>query len=195
MNICSRILMAGAALLIIGVFFLPIWSIKLEAPQFPEGLKMCIYVNKIGGSSENILQNVNILNHYIGMKKIEPNSIPELKIIPVVLIGFLVLGLLAAVLGNRALMMTWIALLILAGIIGIYDFYTWLYDYGHNLDPRAPIKVPGMAYQPPLFGSKWLLNFRSVSYPASGTILLGISVLLALGGILYDRVKRKKQNE
>ncbi|MCU0650108.1 MAG: hypothetical protein MUF00_19120, partial [Gemmatimonadaceae bacterium] len=45
----------------------------------------------------------------------------------------------------------------------------WQYDYGHNLDvENAPIKVPGMTYQPPLFGTKKLLNFTATSWPAIG---------------------------
>ncbi len=42
--------------------------------------------------------------------------------------------------------------------VGLYDFYMWEYDYGHNLNPHAAIKIPGMAYQPPLIGSKMLLT-------------------------------------
>ena len=38
---------------------------------------MYIWVNKIGGESKSTLQNINILNHYVGMKKIDPESIPE----------------------------------------------------------------------------------------------------------------------
>lgn len=57
---------------------------------------------------------------------------------------------------------------ILAGI----DFYRWNYEYGHNLDPNAAIKVPGMAYQPPVLGYKELLNFGAYSIPDTGGWLL-----------------------
>lgn len=147
---------------------------------------MDIWVNKISGDNPNILQNVNILNHYIGMKKITPESIPELKVIPIVLIVFIVLGLVVAFTRNKYLMLAWLVLFMLAGAVGLYDFYTWLYDYGHNLDPRAPIKIPGMVYQPPLLGSKWLLNFHSHSFPAIGSYFVGTAILLSAIGVIKD---------
>lgn len=194
MSTFSRILFVIAAILIGGAFLYPIWFIKLDAPQFPEGgLAMYIWVNKITGHTENTLANINILNHYIGMKKIEPDSIPELKIIPVVLMVIAGLALLVAALKKRSLMIVWVALFILAGVIGMYDFYTWLYDYGHNLDPRAPIKVPGMSYQPPLLGVKWLLNFRAVSLPYTGSFFVAASILAGTAAIIFDYFFHKKK--
>lgn len=194
MSTFSRILFVIAALLVGGIFLYPIWFIKLDAPQFPEGgLVMYIWVNKITGYTEHTLDNINILNHYIGMKKIEPDSIPELKIIPVVLMVIAALALLVAGLKKRSLMIVWVALFILAGVVGIYDFYTWLYDYGHNLDPRAPIKVPGMSYQPPLLGVKWLLNFRAVSLPYTGSLFAALSILAGIVAIVYDYFFHKKK--
>ena len=194
MSTFSRILFVIAALLVGGIFFYPIWFIKLDAPQFPEGgLVMYIWVNKITGYTENTLDNINILNHYIGMKKIVPDSIPELKIIPVVLMVIAALALLVAGLKNRSLMPVWVALFVIAGVIGIYDFYTWLYDYGHNLDPKAPIKVPGMNYQPPLLGVKWLLNFRAVSLPYAGSFFAAASILTGMAAIVYDYFFHRKK--
>ena len=62
----------------------------------------------------------------------------------------------------------------------MYDFYLWEYDYGHNLSPAAPIKVPGMVYQPPLLGTKMLLNFKAISYPHWGGLALAISMIIGL---------------
>jgi hypothetical protein len=59
------------------------------------------------------------------------------------------------------------------------DFWRWEYDYGHNLDfEHAIIKVPGMTYQPPLIGSKQLLNFTASSWPSLGGIAVGMAFLL-----------------
>ena len=60
----------------------------------------------------------------------------------------------------------------------MYEFWKWSYDYGHNLAPDAPIKVPGMAYQPPLIGHKQLLNFTATSWPDLGAILAGLAFLV-----------------
>ena len=64
-------------------------------------------------------------------------------------------------------------------IISMVDFYRWEYDYGHKLDPEAPIQVPGMSYQPPLIGYKQLLKFGAYSIPdVGGWLFIGAGVLL-----------------
>lgn len=175
----SRILTAVGALLLLGVFFFPIWRIDLAAPQYPEGIGMLIYVNAVGGVKPNDLNNINGLNHYIGMKAIEPASIPELRYMPWIVGALLVSGLLVALWGRRAALVGWVSIFTVVGVAGIVDFWLWGYDYGHNLDPRAIIKIPDMVYQPPLIGSKQLLNFTAYSWPDVGGILAGVSFLLA----------------
>lgn len=183
MKTLHRILMAIGAIALLGLFAFPMWSIWLEAPQYPKGseLGIFIHINKVEGSRPNDLDNINNLNHYIGMKRIEPDSIPELKYMPIVVIALVGLGLLTAALGRRWLVLIWLGLLLGAGALGMYDFWLWEYDYGHNLDPHAIIKIEGMSYQPPLIGSEQLLNFTAHSYPAIGFgfIILG-SILAAL---------------
>ncbi len=192
----TRILIVAASLAMITAFFTPIWMIDLEAPQYPEGLGMKIWINKITGD----LNTINGLNHYIGMKKIEPDSIKELSIMPYVL-GFLIAaGVLAGFAGRKKLFTAWIVIFILAGIAGGVDFYMWEYDYGHNLDPTAAIIVPGMSYQPPLIGSKQLLNFVANSYPdIGGWIVIGtgfMGLLLLVYEKKYNKqLKSKIKNE
>ena len=72
-------------------------------------------------------------------------------------------GLLNAYLKKPKLVYIWLILFLILGAVGLYDFYMWEYDYGHQLNPNAPIKVPGMTYQPPLIGSKQLLNLDALS--------------------------------
>lgn len=181
MSKCGRICAVGAALALVAVLFLPVWSINLIAPQYPEGLGLTIWMTDITGQDPHDLGKINNLNHYIGMKAIKPNEIPELVIMPVVLGGLSLLALIAGVTGNLRLMRWWLLGLILFAIIGMGDFYRWGYDYGHSLDPSAPIKVPGMSYQPPLIGSKKLLNFTAQSLPHVGT---GAAVLAGILGAL-----------
>lgn len=178
-------LLAAGLLLLLFVF--PMWKITLEAPQFPGGLFMYIWINKITGSTEHILQNINILNHYIGMKKIEPDSIPELTYFPYIVLGMSALGVLFAGINKRGLFLFWLGLLLVLSILGIYDFYLWEYDYGHNLDPTAPIKIPGMVYQPPLFGRKDLLNFIAYSYPATGGYCMGLSMVFSFLAFYFKK--------
>ena len=191
MNSTSKKLLFASALILVGVFFFPLWNINLEAPQYPEGLGIRIWLNQITGYKENDLQSINGLNHYIGMKAIDPDDIPELKIMPFA-IGFMILfGLFNALKGNRKTVYAWIILFLILGAIGLYDFYVWEYNYGHNLSPDAPIKVPGMSYQPPLIGSKQLLNINAVSLPSISSFIILISLLLAVMAIIIDKKKSK----
>jgi hypothetical protein len=193
MNYLPRIIFITSALTLLLVFASPIWKITLEAPQYPDGVTLYIWINKLSGETKGTLQNINILNHYVGMNKIEPESIPELKYFPFIIIGMTVLGILAGFTNNKKLWITWIIIVILLGILGVYDFYLWEYNYGHNLDPEAPIKVPGMVYQPPLIGSKKLLNFNAISYPWFGSLFLGISIFLAIIAVfIKSKLKSSK---
>lgn len=187
MNPASKIIVASASLLLILTFFFPLWYINLEAPQYPEGIGLEIWINQITGQKPNDLTNINGLNHYIGMKTIVPDAIPELKIMPFIIIFMILFGLIAAFIGKRFLIYGWIALFVILAAVGLYDFYMWEYDYGHNLNPHAAIKIPGMAYQPPLIGSKMLLNFNAISMPDISFYILVIAVGLAIIALIIDK--------
>ncbi len=183
----SKIIIIFASLLLILSFFFPIWYIDLEAPQYPEGIGLEIWLNKITGQKPHDLNNINGLNHYIGMKTIVPDAIPELKIMPFIIIFLIVFGLISGISGKRSLVYIWIILFIVIAAVGMYDFYLWEYDYGHNLNPHAAIKIPGMAYQPPLIGSKMLLNFNAISMPHIGSWILVSVVILAIVALFIDK--------
>jgi copper chaperone NosL len=177
-----RTLFALAALMLGAAILFPLWRVSLTAPQYPEGLGMYIWAHTVAGIGPNDLQNINGLNHYIGMKAIEPDAIPELKVMRPGIIAMSLLGLVVAYIGRLRWMRVWAGVLILSAVIGLADFYKWEYDYGHDLDlENAPIQVPGMSYQPPLIGSKMLLNFKATSLPATGGLLAIGAVILALG--------------
>ncbi len=188
MNLISRGLLALASLLLIGVFFVPLWKITLTAPQYPEGLGMLIWVNNITGEKPHDLYNINLLNHYIGMKYIEPEKIPELKVMPIIFGFMVILGLVGAVTGKRKILKVWVLLFVVFGVLGIIDFYRWEYDYGHNLDPNAPLKIPGLAYQPPLIGCKTLLNMQACSWPDTGAYIAVVSLVLGVLALVVSRL-------
>ena len=174
LSIASRILVAFASGALIAVFFLPAWRIDLFAPQYPEGLTMYIWINNITGDVDII----NGLNHYIGMKHITVDMFPEFKYLPYVVGFFMALGMAVAITGNRKFLFAYITLTIIGGVLAMYDFYQWAYDYGHNLDPKAPVQVPGFSYQPAIFGHKRLLNFDAYSFPdVGGWIVIGAGLL------------------
>lgn len=173
----SRIIMAISALTMLGSYFFPLWRIELWAPQYPEGLALSIWHNKLGGDVEII----NGLNHYIGMAHLKQESFPEFGILPYLIAAFVALGLVVAAIGQRRFLMAYVTLMVVAGVTALADFYRWGYEYGHNLDPNAAIKVPGMSYQPPVLGYKTLLNFGAYSIPdLGGWIFIGAGVLIAI---------------
>ena len=173
----ARLLVALAALLLLAVYAFPLWRIGLVAPQYPEGLGMRIHVNDVRGETEHDLTNINNLNHYIGMKVIEPDAIPELRFMPWIVAGLIAGAAVIALVGRPKPLYAYAGVFAITGVAGIVDFWMWQYDYGHNLDEAtAIIKIPGMSYQPPLIGSKQLLNFTATSWPDVGGIAIGLAL-------------------
>lgn len=192
LSVTSRILVAFASGALVTVFFLPVWRIDLFAPQYPEGLKMNIWINGLSGDVDVI----NGLNHYIGMKHITVGMFPEFKFLPFVVGFYMLLGMAVAITGIRKLLVAYLGLTVIGGMLAMYDFYKWGYDYGHNLDPTAPIQVKGLSYQPPLIGHKRLLNFDAYSFPDVGGWIVIAAAILAFGvwfAEWYHQHKMKKK--
>lgn len=163
----------------VAMLFLPIWRIELSAPQYPEGLALRIYAGKLGGNIEVI----NGLNHYIGMRTLHEKDFAEFRVLPYVISAFILFGLVTAFINRKWLFYTLVLFFLLFAGTAMMDFYRWEYNYGHNLDPTAPIQVPGMSYQPPLIGYKKLLNFGATSIPDfGGWIFAGAGLLLTIAG-------------
>jgi copper chaperone NosL len=181
-----KVLTILSSLLMFTVIFFPIWRIELTAPQYPEGLVLEIWTNKLAGNVDII----NGLNHYIGMRKLHAEDFLEFTVLPYIIIGFAVLGLAVLIVNKKSIYNAWFYLFILISIVSMIDFYRWEYDYGHELNPDAPIKVPGMAYQPPLLGYKKLLNFGAYSVPdIGGWFFIGAGILLLLGWLIGRKQK------
>lgn len=187
MSVKARLIVLFAALLLIPVFFTPIWSITLYAPQYPDGIGMHIWLDDVTGHERHDIRNINILNHYVGMAEIHPEDFWEFEVMPWVFAFMIFFGLLTAAFGKVWLLITWIGLFILLAIGGLVDFYYWGYQFGHDLDPRAPIKVPDMTYQPPLIGTSQLLNITAHSWPYWGSLFIGLSMIGAAFAYSYDR--------
>jgi copper chaperone NosL len=185
----SRIVVAIASLLMVSAYFVPLWQILMWAPQYPEGLEMDIWINTITGD----VKVISALNHYIGMKHIEVEMFPEFGYM-IYIVGFLIgFGLLTALINRRFMLWMFSLLLVATAVAALVDFWLWGYDYGHNLDPTAAINIPGMSYQPPLIGTKQLLNFTAFSGPDIGGwifIIAGVLIMGTLGFELYTQKKR-----
>ena len=183
--------MGLGALLLLGLFWFPLWNIQLGAPQYPEPMGMDIYISGIEGEEEFDIQNIDSVNHYIGMKKIpKPEEMWEFQVFPLVIAAMAALGTLLALLGflkkiNPNWFLGWLLLMGVLGILGMYDFNSWLLDYGTDLDPKAIIKLTDaegnpLSYKPPLLGTQKILNFTAYSYPKMGAYLMFAGMLLTL---------------
>lgn len=185
----SRIAIGVSAILLVSAYFVPLWQILMWAPQYPEGLDMKIWINNITGD----VKIISALNHYIGMKHIEVSMFPEFSYMIYLLAGLIGTGIVASAINRRWAAIVYCVALMSAGVAALVDFYLWGYDYGHNLDPTAAIIVPGMSYQPPLIGTKQLLNFTAYSGPDIGGWIFFASGILAIGGLAFDIFKKSKQ--
>ncbi len=191
LSLNSRILLFISGVLMIVAIFVPLWRIDMDAPQYPEGLRLLIYPNKISGD----IDIINGLNHYIGMKTIHYEEFIEFKILPYLIGFFGLLFFVTGLLASRKLLYGSFVLFVLFGIVSMIDFWRWEYDYGHNLSPDAAIIVPGMAYQPPLIGFKQLLNFGAYSIPdIGGWLFVGVGILLIIAIFFEKRASKSAKN-
>lgn len=192
----SNVIMIIAAILPLALFIFPLWKITLEAPQYPTPLGMYIHINDFSDANPHDIKNINLMNHYVGMKYI-PESIPEFKVFPLGIIITSIIGLIIGLKGNFKWFLAWFILMILLSAAGLYDFYLWEYNYGYDLDPKAIMKFTNpdgsvMGFQPPLFGSKDILNFRAHSYPQLGAYFLGIGIGLSFVAYWIGKKSFKK---
>lgn len=185
----SRLTIAIASILMVSAYFVPLWQILMWAPQYPEGLEMDIWINTISGD----VKVISALNHYIGMKHIEVEMFPEFQYMIYIVGGLIGFGLLTAISNRRIMVWIFCGLLLATGVAALVDFWLWGYDYGHNLDPTAAINIPGMTYQPPLIGTKQLLNFTAFSGPDIGGWIFVCAALLIMGTLIYELILSRKK--
>jgi copper chaperone NosL len=187
----SRILIIISALAMISAYYVPLWQILMWAPQYPEGLEMKIWIDNLTGD----VRIISALNHYIGMKHIEVSMFPEFKYM-IYIVGFMIgIGVLTVIVNRRFMLVLFACLILAGGIAALVDFYLWGYDYGHNLDPTAPIVVPGMSYQPPLIGTKQLLNFTAFSGPDIGGWIFLVVGIMIIGTLVFEIYKSKMEKK
>lgn len=172
---------------LVTLWFFPMWRIDLAAPQYPEGIYMQIWINNITGK----VDVVNGLNHYIGMHTIHKEDFKEFLYLPITLISFFGTGILILLWNKKLGYYIWTGCFLVFATVSMYDFWKWEYDYGHNLNPDAPIKVPGMVYQPPLIGYKKMLNFEALSQPDIGGWFFILAGIILLGTCFYEWKKGK----
>lgn len=170
----QRVLLLAAAGLLVAAIFLPLWGMTLVSVQYPEGLRMIVYPMRIIGD----ISEINILNHYIGMKPISADFFVELKVLPAALLA---LALVCAI--GAFVRRPWWSLLSLSAmaVLGGYGMWTMrrrLWEFGHDLSSAAPITID--PFTPPMLGGNQIAQFATYSYFSWGTTLP-----LIAGGLVF----------
>ena len=189
----SRVVLATLVLPLLLTFTAPLWKIYLVAPQYPQGLSMDIWSYKLeGGNGGQDLKEINVLNHYIGMRDLAAEDFTEFHWIPFVAGALGLVMLRAAVHGRMKDLVDALVLMTYFSAFSLWSFAHKLWEYGHNLSPTAAVKVPG--FMPPLFGFQQIANFEVYSYPMAASYALGGATLLLVTatGLAWYRGRRQE---
>jgi len=183
MGLGPRALLLSATLLLVPTYLFPLWQMTMFAQQYREGLRLNIYSYKLdGGNQGQDVNEINVLNHYIGMRALEAEDFTEFKWIPFVIGAFGLFFLRAAVLGKISHLVDVIVLYVYFGLFSLWSFAYKLYAYGHNLSPTAAVKVE--PFMPPMFGFRQLANFQVYSYPGPASYALMLVTVLLFAALL-----------
>jgi len=172
---------AATILLVISILQ-PYWQLTLHAPQYPKGLTVTAYVNRLEGD----VQEIDGLNHYIGMRPLNEAATFErtISIYGIVVLALLILA--AVYIHNR-----WAALMALPALllpmVFLLDLQYWLANFGQNLDPTAPLSSSIKPFVPPVLGEGKIAQFRTVAEPGTGLWLAAAASLVILVGLWFHR--------
>ncbi len=176
----SRIALVLLTVPLLLAFTAPLWRIHMVAPQYPQGLDLLIYPYTVEGD----IQEINTLNHYIGMARIDRAALSDLDWIPFAIGGLILLALRVATIGDKRSLVDLTVLFLYFSTFSLFRFAYKLYVYGHNLDPAAPFEVE--PFMPPVFGMKQIANFTTWSYPDLGSLWLGLFGIGLLGVLIFN---------
>jgi copper chaperone NosL len=167
----------------------PIWHMRFEAPQYPQGLELVIFPYTVSGD----VQEVNTLNHYIGMSRIDRAALSDLDFLPFAIGAFALLLLRVVAFADLRSLLDLIALYTYFGLFAFARFAFTLYVFGHNLDPTAPFRIE--PFTPTVLGTGSVANFTITSLPARGSFYLALvgAALIAVLFVNARRVRRQQQ--
>ncbi|HSR49696.1 MAG TPA: hypothetical protein VLV83_02640 [Acidobacteriota bacterium] len=190
----ARLILLATLLAVPFMFYLPLWTMSFQSNQYPDPLRLEIYIDHLEGQKtprRDDLREINSLNHYIGMRPLLESDFSEFLWMPFV-VGFLVLIVLRClVFGSIKDLVDIVVLYLYFGGFAAWTFYSRLYEYGHNLDPSAAVTVE--PFTPPFFGRVRVANFWIESYPGGGSYaMIVFGVLLAAALFVAYRGARKR---
>jgi hypothetical protein len=190
----TRLLLALSLASTILVYTQPLWTMAFQSNQYPDPLRLAIHISRLEGQKTDLrddLREINSLNHYIGMRPLLESDFSEFLWLPFAL-GFLGLLILRAIaLGTVKDLTDLCVLYLYFGGFSLWTFYHRLYQYGHNLDPEAPIKVE--PFTPPFFGRVQIANFAVESFPGGASVAVGlVGACLAAAWFMAVRYARRR---
>lgn len=175
-------LFAGAALLLLVSLLLPYWVLNLTAPQFPDGLQVRAYVNRLVGD----VAELEGLNHYVGLRSFEDGAVFERSIAVAAVITLALLIVAAIRVHSR-----WVLVLVFPALVFplvfVADLQYWLWNYGNNLDPRAPFASAVGEFTPPIFGPAEIAQFTTLALPGFGFLLALVASGMIAVGLWFHR--------
>jgi len=177
----SIIMILAAFILFISIFF-PYWKLTLFAPQYPDGLEASMYVNRLTGD----IQEIDGLNHYIGMK-----PMGEAAVLERTLSIFMIVGLVLLIAGTVFVHSPFALFLCIPAILYPFfflgDLYFWMRTFGMNLDSNAPLSNAIQPFVPPLLGEGKIAQFLTVASWEIGLYMSIAASILIIIGLYYHR--------
>jgi hypothetical protein len=171
-----------ARVLLLVSIFLPYWGMQLKAPQYPDGLRVDAYVNRLTGD----VREIDGLNHYIGMRPLNDAAKLERTLAVTMLITLVLMVEGAIYVHSR-----WTVLLVLPSIlfppVFLLDLYYWMNDFGQNLDPKAPLSNAIQPFTPPILGTGTIGQFETHAFAGPGLWLASAAAVLTIVGLVFHR--------
>lgn len=190
----ARLILVLSIIAVLLSLKLPLWSMAFESNQYPDPLRLTIFIDHLEGqktADRDDLREINSLNHYIGMRPLMESEFSEFLWMPFV-VGVLALLILRALaMGSLRDLVDVAVVFSYFGLFSAWKFYSRLYDYGHNLDPAASIKIA--PFTPPLFGRVRIANFWVESYPGYGTYAMALGAALLVAALVLGIMKSRRR--
>ena len=183
-RLSTALLIVAAAILAISTF-LPYWRIRLNAPQYPNGLFVVVYVNHMEGD----VREVDGLNHYIGMAPLKEAANIERSLAPIAMVAIALM-----IIGVAFIHSKWFAVLAIPAMlfpfIFLADMWVWLWYYGNHLDPTAALSSSIKPFTPAILGTGMVGQFSTTAVLQLGWYLALLAAILAGVGLHYRRQAR-----
>jgi hypothetical protein len=165
-----------ASVLLLASLRLPLWHMRLEAPQYrdEEALKIAVHPNAMKGD----LRELKVLNQYIGVHV--PPTLPQFKWLPWAITAAAGFGIgtsfLRGSIRRKALVVVASSLTVTL-VFAATQARTQMHDIGHKRDQRTVLA--GMHdFTPPFLGTTKIAQFTVTSRFGAGAWLIGTALFL-----------------